>query len=151
MKYNWPKLKKEFLRGKYKSLKDFAKAKGIPERTVWKKCSKWRVIRKKIEQDGDQKTIDAASDKVAELNLKHMDLAQDVINHGKDRLTRLDFDSASGAVLAIKTGIEIQREILLPKGKDNEIKVIIEGFKPRDYKQTSGEKDTGDRDEKSEK
>ena len=152
IKHNWAKLKAAFLKGKYKSLKEFADYKKIPYRTVVVKGSSWLKVAKKIAIEGEEKTVEKLSDKVAEMNVKHMKLAQDVIDRGSDRLPSLDFESAAGAVQAIKTGIEIQREIILPKGKDNEVKLIIEGgFNTQRFVIKKGEEKKGEQDAKSEK
>jgi len=149
MKYDWSKLKKEYVKGKYKSLKDFAKAKGIPQKTIDKKGSKWSALRKEIEKKGEEKTIEKLSDKVAEYNLKHMKLYQDVINRGKERLPSLDFESASGAVQAIKIGVEGQRDIILPKGVDTEVHVTVNI--PRPYRVGPNGENLDDQPEKKAK
>lgn len=132
MKHSWSKLKQEYLKGKYGSLKTFAEKKGIPYSSLSKKAKNWRKIGKEIEEKGDEKTVEKLSDKVAEYNLKHMKLFQDVIDHGSGHLPNLDYESAAGAVQAIRVGVEGQRDILLPKGVDTEVHVTVNI--PRPYR-----------------
>ncbi|OGF48276.1 MAG: hypothetical protein A2452_12190 [Candidatus Firestonebacteria bacterium RIFOXYC2_FULL_39_67] len=127
MTHNWSNLKRDYLKGEYKSLKDFAEYKGIAYRTVRKMGAKWGQLRGKIEEKGDEKTVEKVSDHIAEMNVRHIIKAQELIETGSQALERLDFESAVGAVNAIKTGIEIEREIVLPKGEDASITLIIDG------------------------
>ena len=127
MKHNWAKLKAAYLKGKYKSLKDFAIAKNVPYRTVRKMGTNWRQLKSKIDAKGEEKTIEKASDKVAEMNARHIVQAKELVAHGRKRLPKLDYESAAGAVNAVKTGIELEREIVLPKGEDASITLVING------------------------
>lgn len=127
MTHNWSNLKRDFLKGEYKSLKEFAEYKGVPYKTIEKHGGKWRVLRKEIEEKSDEKTVEKVSDHISEMNARHIIKAQELIESGSQALEHLDFESAAGAVNAVKTGIELERNIVLPKGEDASITLIIDG------------------------
>lgn len=77
-KYDWPKLKTEYITGEFESLKDFAEAKGLPYKTLRNNATGW--IDKKRAKAGQkqdkviERTIAKQVETEAEINTKHYEL-----------------------------------------------------------------------------
>ena len=66
--YEWWKLRRQFIRGHYASLTDFAAAKGIPYDTLWKHGKNWWEAR----ETWQDKQLEASMDKYAEREAKRI-------------------------------------------------------------------------------
>lgn len=78
-RYNWEELKKEFMLGDYKSLKEFAESKGLKYNgTFRKKTSGWLVEKRQKEDKKVTKIIEKTIEKIAEResdrNVAHLKL-----------------------------------------------------------------------------
>jgi len=122
---DWKALKLEYLTGQYRSLEQFAREKGINPTVVRYHAKGWDYERQILQ----------AGDKIEQMNKHHNEVAVKLIERGKEYLKNHKITNITGALKAIELGVEIQREILLPKGQDTTIKVV---FSP-EYAQIIGQ------------
>ena len=77
-KYDWPKLKTEYITGEFESLKAFAEAKGIPYQTLRNNAAGWmtkKSTREVQKQDKIRERVTAKQiETEAEINTKHYEL-----------------------------------------------------------------------------
>ncbi|ADQ05199.1 hypothetical protein Calow_1653 [Caldicellulosiruptor owensensis OL] len=76
LRYDWDVLKREFLTGSYKSLKEFAEAKGVHYGTLRNKAKDWLKERQQITQEKNQaileKTLERQIEEAVDYNAWHV-------------------------------------------------------------------------------
>ena len=92
MKYNWKELKTEYLKGKFKSLKEFAEAKKIPYQTVRENATNWIQLTDKIEEKADEKFIEKASDDLAEVRKEEIGFARAMKQCAKESFYKIIYN-----------------------------------------------------------
>ena len=77
-KYDWPKLKTEYITGEFESLKAFAEAKGVPYQTLRNNAKGWADKKSTREVHKQYKIAEKVTEKQieteAEINTKHYEL-----------------------------------------------------------------------------
>jgi len=114
MKYNYKELEKEWLTGKYRTLVQFSEINKIPYSTLTLQTKKWNKKLARI----DERAIEKSADKLAKMLVDHQLLGQKVQSIGLKALIRADKAQeldASNALTAIKTGADIERQVVMPK------------------------------------
>lgn len=75
-RYDWDELKREFLTGSYKSLKEFAEKKGLHYGTLRNKAKDWLKERQQITQEKNQaileKTLERQIEEAVDYNAWHV-------------------------------------------------------------------------------
>jgi hypothetical protein len=121
-KYDWPKLRQEWLTGKYKNIHEMAKKKHMPERTLLNKSAaeNWMSRKQEIEERTEErvieKTIEIKANRRIETLEKQLKYAQVMIGlslntfSGKKKLKK-ESDGISMLRLGIETQLKVLREL----------------------------------------
>ena len=141
MKYDWIELKKQFLLGDYKSLKNFAETENIDYGLLRKNAIGWVKIKKKQKEQNCNKTITKIETKKVleavknyeQINKKHYDFADNLLKKLAEIEIKNTFEIESAA-RALKNLQQIQRlaknmDKIDADADDENVEILIEDIK----------------------
>jgi len=135
-KYNWIKVKGDYLKSKYNTMEEFAKEQGIPLATITKYATAWKEERNKLRQEA----LDLARKQVVQRNAEKIGAAIESQLNIAERLKALgiealnEVDEKTGkkkmkpetmkeTLDTLDTSIDIERKALQLDEKNHEINI----------------------------
>lgn len=114
-KWDWPKLKIQFLSGDFGSVKDFLRQKGIPETTIAPTVG-WAAEKKDFQSRSVEvtkdKLVEQESDNIVEIRKRQARLARFMQLKGAKKLEDLDPETVDEARRLISSGMREERASL---------------------------------------
>jgi len=119
-KYDWPKLKHDFLTGDYKTVSEFLRKKGMPlarqSTTVAKHTRGWSgekgQMREKALQESAKKMVETEFEDVAAVRIRQARAARFLQKKGLKRLEEMDITDIEDARKLVVSGLQEERSAL---------------------------------------
>lgn len=113
MKYDWLRLKDEFVRGKWFSVSEFLRVKNIPNNSYSrKKTTGWKDVKTKFVTEIVIRTQEKSVDTESDIRFRQQQLAKQLQYKGESKLEELSVDSIGEARKLITEGLREEREAL---------------------------------------
>lgn len=122
-KYDWIKLKTEWLTSDFLVIKDFLEAKGMVAKNFMNETAGWAGDKKKFKQEAEDKAIQALQQADVEdtqkIRERQARLARFMQLKGASEMKNLKIESAEDARKMIQTGLQEERRALGLEGNTN--------------------------------
>ncbi len=116
MKINWTEAKLEYISDETVSYREIASKYGVNQATVAKRGKRddWATLRRQLQAEGKQKTIEKVGDSIAEVNARHIESARLLQETGINPIKNKSFKPRSfdQALRSFDKGVEIERKAL---------------------------------------
>lgn len=109
--------------------KEFSEKYQINRQRLLSKLSDYNRRLKALTQEATsraaERTTEALAEQITQANIRHIRAARLLQKKGTSALKETELEYPRDIIDAIKTGIDIERDVLMPKGEDNNIRIIF--------------------------
>ncbi|KYC47854.1 MAG: hypothetical protein AMQ22_00213 [Candidatus Methanofastidiosum methylothiophilum] len=122
--YDWDALRVEYIKGAYKNRYEFAKAKGIPQKTLYRNTKDWDKERKRLAERELEKIADEVGKEIKKGIIHYKDKLEAIIDRVTTHINEnvLEFNTTGEAIRSLSVALEklLEIEKLLNNRKDED-------------------------------
>lgn len=122
--WDWDTLRVEYIKGAYKNRYEFAKIKGIPEKTLYRNTKDWDEERKRLAEKELEKIANDVGNEIKKGIINYKDKLEKIIERVTTHINNsvLEFNTTGEAIRSLSIALEklLEIEKLLSDKKDDE-------------------------------